>query len=63
MGAAQPAAAAPSQARRVLGMMSSFVASGLIHEAMLWYAQHVMDGRWLALFAIQARAAPSVLRP
>lgn len=56
MGVARAKPAAPSQLRKVLGMMASFVVSGLIHEVMFWYAQHTADGRWLAFFSLQARS-------
>ena len=53
----------PSVARRTAGMTASFVASGLIHEVMFWYAEGRLPGRWLIFFSVQvlcagARALP-----
>ncbi len=38
-------------------MLLAFVASGLIHECMFWYAEGRVTGHWLTFFSVQARAS------
>ena len=47
----------PAVARRTAGMMAAFVASGLIHEVMFWYAEGRLDGRWFLFFTVQVHHA------
>ena len=55
VGVAREKPAAAPQWRRLAAMMAAFVASGAIHEVVLWYVMHATDGRWLAFFSLQAR--------
>ncbi len=52
----------PSTARRTVGMMLAFVASGLIHEGMFWYAEGRVTGLWLTFFSLQVRAPDAPAR-
>ena len=48
----------PSSARRTAGMLMAFVASGLIHEGMFWYAEGRVTGLWLTFFSLQVCVHP-----
>ncbi|KAK9862677.1 hypothetical protein WJX84_006550 [Apatococcus fuscideae] len=45
---------AVSKQRRLVGMLASFVSSGVVHEIMYWYISHLRPtGKWFVYFSVQ----------